>query len=59
MKKTDWREGNFYSVEDETKKCAICGVNKNLGLEPRFGYIVCENHKDVPPVKINLPKNKE
>lgn len=33
--------------------CCVCGKYKNNQSEPRFGYTVCEDHQDIPPVEIN------
>lgn len=35
------------------KPCIICGKHKNNQSEERFGYTVCEDHQDVPPIEIN------
>lgn len=32
--------------------CAVCGGHKNNQSEPRFGYVVCEDHQSVAPVDI-------
>jgi hypothetical protein len=46
---TDWRDFSFYP---STKPCVVCGSTEQTGTEPRFGYTVCEIHKDVRPVDI-------
>lgn len=33
-------------------RCRVCGKRKNNQIEPRFGYVVCEDHQDTPPVQI-------
>lgn len=42
---------NFGYPTDEP--CAVCGKLKNNQQEPRFGYVVCEDHQNIPPVKIH------
>jgi hypothetical protein len=32
--------------------CRVCGKHNNNQSEPRFGYTVCVEHQNVPPVKI-------
>jgi len=32
--------------------CRVCGLHNENEIEPRFGYTVCAEHKDTPPVKI-------
>jgi hypothetical protein len=34
------------------KPCAVCNKHKNNQIEPRFGYVVCEDHQDVKPIEI-------
>lgn len=34
------------------KPCCICGTKFQTGLEPRFGYVVCEHHSDLSPVQV-------
>ena len=31
--------------------CVVC-KSIPAQLEPRFGYAVCQEHKDIPPIKI-------
>lgn len=46
----DWREAyGFYPTD---QPCCICG-NHNAGVEPRFGYVVCETHHTLSPVQVN------
>lgn len=33
--------------------CIVCGQHKSNQSEPRFSYVVCKNHQDVPPIEIN------
>lgn len=39
--------------------CCICGKVKNNIIEPRFNYVVCEDHCDIPPAKIHLNRRDE
>lgn len=32
--------------------CTVCGLHKNNQQEPRFGYVVCETHQSVPPIRL-------
>lgn len=32
--------------------CVVCGGYNHNQYEPRFGYSVCINHKNMPPAKI-------
>ena len=32
--------------------CQVCGKHLNNQSEPRFGYVVCQNHQGVAPVDI-------
>jgi len=32
--------------------CRVCGGFKNNQMEPRYGYVVCEDHQHVPPARI-------
>lgn len=36
------------------KPCKVCGKHKNNQEEPRFLYVVCEDHQSVAPVLIQL-----
>lgn len=36
--------------------CVVCGRHNNNQIEPRFLYTVCEEHKNVPPTKLQLFK---
>jgi hypothetical protein len=38
--------------------CRVCGGFKNNQSEPRFGYVVCEDHQDVQPIHIPLEAPK-
>ena len=40
------------------KGCELCG-QKPAWIEPRFGYIFCEKHKDVPPVKFSKETRRD
>ncbi len=40
-----------------SEPCAVCGLHKNNQQEPRFLYTVCEDHRNVPPVKIGRNNN--
>jgi len=42
-----------------SRPCSVCGRRNNNQLEPRFGYVVCEDHQHVPPVEVGkLERNK-
>lgn len=41
---------------DTDKPCDVCGKVKNNKTEPRFGYVVCEDHYDVSPVDVSFIK---
>ena len=47
---TDWRYFNYYS---SIMPCCICGSTEQIGIEPRFGYPVCEEHSKLSPVEIS------
>lgn len=32
--------------------CQVCGKEKNNAMEPRFGYVVCEEHVNMSPVEV-------
>jgi len=34
------------------KPCVVCGNFHNNQMEPRFNYVVCEKHQNVPPTEI-------
>ncbi len=34
------------------KPCVVCGKVKNNQIEPRFNYVVCEDHQHIPPNEI-------
>lgn len=36
--------------------CGNCGQHKNNQIEPRFGYVYCDDCKDVPPVRFGRQK---
>jgi hypothetical protein len=36
--------------------CAVCDKWKNNVLEPRFAYVICEDHQYVRPVDLDLAK---
>lgn len=38
--------------------CEVCGVEKNNVMEPRFYYVVCEDHVNVPPLEISKYRKK-
>lgn len=46
----DWRTAQFYP---SNKPCCVCGSTHQTGQEPRFGYVVCEQHAKLSPVEIN------
>jgi hypothetical protein len=46
----DWRnERGFYW---STMRCCICGSAHRTGMEPRFNYVVCEEHSTLTPVQV-------
>ena len=47
--KDDWRNAGYYISEEA---CCICKSTTKIGMEPRFGYSVCEEHAKWSPVKI-------
>jgi hypothetical protein len=48
--KVDWRSYRFHPSE---LPCCVCGSTVQTGQEPRFGYVVCEEHSRLSPVDIN------
>lgn len=32
--------------------CVVCKAVKNNQSEPRFSYVVCEDHQNIPPTEI-------
>lgn len=51
----DWRRrGGFYA---STKPCRVCGTTERTGIEPRFGYVVCEVHQNTPPNQVLYEKH--
>lgn len=47
----DWRD--TYSFYHTPKPCCVCGSREKIGIEPRFGYPVCEKHSSLSPVQIS------
>jgi len=46
----DWRdEHGFYKCH---AVCCVCGDDQRIGIEPRFGYPICEKHKDMKPTEV-------
>lgn len=41
-----------------SRPCEICGRHINNQAEPRFGYVVCEEHQAIPPNQISAEKEK-
>lgn len=46
----DWRDYSYYPTDEP---CVVCGSVEQTGIEPRFGYVVCEEHSKLSPVEIN------
>lgn len=46
----DWRSRGWYKVQGS---CCVCGSRHMVGMEPRFGYVVCETHSKHSPTEIN------
>lgn len=47
----DWRDKwGYYHTP---KPCCVCGYTVQIGLEPRYGYAVCQAHSNIPPVEIS------
>ncbi len=45
-------ESKLHIVLDEVKDmCVVCG--KAGELEPRFGYVVCKDHENIPPNQVH------
>lgn len=36
-----------------TEPCIVCSKINNNGSEPRLGYVVCQEHKNLTPLEIN------
>lgn len=52
--KMDW--DNFGYETDEP--CEVCGkIGKNKA-EPRFYYVVCEEHSKLTPVEVSMERDK-
>jgi len=51
MKNLDnnWQLDTFYKTD---KPCCVCGKVMNNGLEPRFFYVVCQDHSYIAPAYI-------
>jgi hypothetical protein len=55
-------EGDLTSMPFSTfgypskEPCAVCGIHKNNQMEPRFSYVVCEDHQSTPPTEITRAK---
>ena len=47
----DWRDK--YGYYHTPKACCVCDTKEKIGLEPRYGYAVCEQHSSVPPIEIS------
>lgn len=47
---SDWRDRGWYKVKGN---CCVCGSDHQIGMEPRFGYVVCEAHAELPPTEIS------
>ena len=41
-----------------SEECEVCGKYKNNQMEPRFLYVVCEDHQNVAPINIKREKEK-
>ena len=41
---TDWRVLKGYYLTICPCACAVCGSQSFIGIEPRLGYAVCEEH---------------
>lgn len=46
----DWRSQGFYQ---SSSPCCVCGNIHQTGQEPRFGYVVCEQHSKLSPIEVN------
>ena len=46
---SDWQGSNFYK---SNRPCCVCGKTENTGIEPRFGYVVCNFHSNIAPAYI-------
>lgn len=47
----DWREAyGYYPTE---QPCCICGNSSQTGIEPRFGYVVCQTHHTLSPTEVS------
>jgi hypothetical protein len=46
----DWRIQKFYVTNEP---CCVCGRTWMTGIEPRFNYVVCEEHSTLSPVEIS------
>lgn len=44
---------------DSEKPCEICGKKEYTKSEPRFNYVVCEEHSTMSPVEISKYKSQE
>lgn len=50
MSDKDWRdEKSYYKTEG---KCAVCASTEKIGIEPRFGYSVCETHSRLTAIEV-------
>lgn len=50
----DWRERDGYYPS--TQPCCVCGSTNQTGSEPRFNYVVCEEHSKLSPVEVGERK---
>lgn len=50
---TDWRVLKGYYLTICPCACAVCGSQSFIGIEPRFGYAVCEEHSGLSPVEVS------
>ena len=51
MKNLDnnWQKEIYYKT---SRPCCVCSKEGNNGIEPRFGYVVCEFHSNIAPAYI-------
>lgn len=39
--------------------CDVCEKSGNNQLEPRFGYVVCEEHYQLSPVEVSKKRDEK
>jgi len=50
----DWKNFGY----ETNKPCDVCGKEGDNQMEPRFGYVVCEEHYKMTPLQVTEAKER-